>query len=727
MRPSRHYIAVFQRLKVINAWLLVAGLWGVTACDSPVKPQVASYTIGGAVSGLAGSGLKLANNGGDTLAVSTDGPVTFASALEVGTNYHVTVVTHPANPEQACVVSSGSGTVGTANVTNVGVSCFMAGAASPVLVSSPVPEAAIRASHRFAARRANDLVYVSLPPGAIPGGFTASISDLGTSSSITTQMVDGGFDPVPLPADEGDSLVIAIRGIGGGAPTSFLSVVAAAKPPTVVRTNPPSHKRDVSLNAIVVIVFSEPLDPGTTDTASIKLWLGTIPVSGTVNFADAAHLRVEFHPDSLLQPQTDYQLVITTTVTDLHGLALDSAITIPFTTGTTVPPTNLVFASVSVGFTHACGVTTAGVAYCWGDNYTGSLGDGTMWTTGLSPVPVAGGLTFASVSASAFHTCGVTTTGAAYCWGEGSLGDGSGNLSLVPVAVAGGLTFASVSAGSTHNCGVTTGGAAYCWGGNYYGELGDGTRSFAPTPVPVAGGLTFAQVSADGNHSCGVTTSGAGYCWGQNTMGELGVGTSTGPDQCQNGGSYACSTVPVAVAGGLTFRSISSASVHSCGVTTNGTPYCWGDNLHDLLGSGTNANGSDPQPTGPEQCVDTLGISDWGPSVLPCSTIPVPVAGGLNLAALTTGGQDWFACGITTTGLASCWGGGRGLSYLPATTAPLPVAGGLHFATLSAGLWSTCGVTPAGVAYCWGSGGRGELGTGNSTGSDVPVKVAGQP
>jgi alpha-tubulin suppressor-like RCC1 family protein len=275
---------------------------------------------------------------------------------------------------------------------------------------------------------------------------------------------------------------------------------------------------------------------------------------------------------------------------------------------------------------------------------------------------------------------------------------------------------------------VTTVGAAYCWGSNYYGELGDGTSAkLAYGPVLVAGGLTFAQVSAEGNHSCGVTTSGVGYCWGQNTMGELGVGTASGPEQCENGALYACSTAPVAVAGGLAFRTIGTSSVHSCGVTTSGTPYCWGNNLYDLLGSGTNANGSEPQPTGPEQCTDIVGLSDWGPSVLPCSTVPLPVAGGLNLAMLTTGGQDRFACGITMTGVASCWGGGRGLSYLPSTTAPLPVAGGLHFATLSAGLWSTCGVTPAGVAYCWGSGGRGELGSGTTTGSDVPVKVAGQP
>jgi hypothetical protein len=63
----------------------MASLCGVVACDSPVQPL--TYTVGGEISGLAGSGLVLVNNGGDNLAVSADGPVTFASALAKGAGY----------------------------------------------------------------------------------------------------------------------------------------------------------------------------------------------------------------------------------------------------------------------------------------------------------------------------------------------------------------------------------------------------------------------------------------------------------------------------------------------------------------------------------------------------------------------------------------------------------------------------------------------------------------
>src|SRR5438445_9522218 len=91
-------------------------------------------------------------------------------------------------------------------------------------------------------------------------------------------------------------------------------------------------------------------------------------------------------------------------------------------------------------------------------------------------------------------------------------------------------TFARVSAGGAHTCGVTSGGAAYCWGSNGDGELGDGTTADRLSPVPVAGGVSFAAVSAgDGHNSCGVPAGGAEYCGGYNYCGLLGDRTTTHP------------------------------------------------------------------------------------------------------------------------------------------------------------------------------------------------------
>jgi alpha-tubulin suppressor-like RCC1 family protein len=249
------------------------------------------------------------------------------------------------------------------------------------------------------------------------------------------------------------------------------------------------------------------------------------------------------------------------------------------------------FASVSVGPNHSCGITAAGAAYCWGANGVGQLGVGT--STGPEacsdteiapcstlPVRVVGGLIFASVSAGQSHTCGVTAEGDAYCWGVASrLGNGSEKPESSPVLVAGGLSFASLSAGDYHTCGITAEGAAYCWGNNQFGGLGDGTTEFRWTPVPVAGGLSFASVSAGEHYTCGLTLAGAAYCWGYGEVGQLGNGSTTYQQ-----------LMPVAVAGGLSFASVSAGVAHTCGLTNVGDLYCWGWNPDGQVGDGTNTN-----------------------------------------------------------------------------------------------------------------------------------------
>jgi len=580
---------------------------------------------------------------------------------------------------------------------------------SPML--SPPASAAARGALANVLASQESLTYVSLVPGTAQGGVSATIRNIRKAGAMpkTVFVIEGGFDPVAIVARLGDTIEVAVTDAASAVVFQAVALVRSPRRPVVVRTSPPARKTDVPLNIIMDVVFSAPIDSTTLTTASVQLWRGAQAIAGTVRFGDAEHLRAEFHADGALASETAYELVVTSAILDVNGLPLDSAVTVPFTTGTARTIGNLVFASVSAGLQHACGVTTTGAAYCWGDNYTGALGDGTMDYNSSIPVPVAGGLTFATVSAGAFHTCGVTTSGAAYCWGVGGqLGDSLGSWSNTPVRVAGGLTFASVSTGFINTCGVTTAGAAYCWGSGYYGELGGGSTypGSALMPQAVAGGLTFANVSAGNGHSCGVTTEGNAYCWGQNTLGELGIGTSTGPDRCINGDTLACSTLPVPVSGGLTFATVTAGGNGTCGVTTGGAAYCWGSGLRGLVG-----------PV--EQCELVLWM-DWIVGPIPCSRVPVAVVGGLALTSVAVSDQDAGGCGLASAGVGAgeCWG------QWGLTT---PGAGGLTFATLSAGSWSICGVTTAGVAYCWGANSRGQLGDGTTNFSPAPVKVAGQP
>jgi alpha-tubulin suppressor-like RCC1 family protein len=145
----------------------------------------------------------------------------------------------------------------------------------------------------------------------------------------------------------------------------------------------------------------------------------------------------------------------------------------------------MVRVSISIG----CGLTTAGDPYCWGYNRFGRLGDGSPEETiRQDPGPVVGGLKFSAISVSTYHVCGLTSAGAAYCWGQngGALGDGTTITRFTPVPVQGGLTFRALSVGSSHTCGLTTAGDAYCWGDNQFGQIGDGTTTTRLTPVPVS-------------------------------------------------------------------------------------------------------------------------------------------------------------------------------------------------------------------------------------------------
>src|SRR6266852_2568241 len=106
--------------------LLMVGCGGGGGDSSspPPPPPPATYTVGGTVTGLAGSGLVLNSDFGGDLAVSASGSFTFGTRLPDGSAFNVGVKNQPtSSPAQNCQVANGTGTIAAANVTNVDVTC----------------------------------------------------------------------------------------------------------------------------------------------------------------------------------------------------------------------------------------------------------------------------------------------------------------------------------------------------------------------------------------------------------------------------------------------------------------------------------------------------------------------------------------------------------------------------------------------------------------------------
>ena len=340
----------------------------------------------------------------------------------------------------------------------------------------------------------------------------------------------------------------------------------------------------------------------------------------------------------------------------------------------TVTPTNA-FADIDAGQTHSCGLTSAGQAWCWVRNAAGQLGDSTAAPTSVPVSVFQPGLTFVKLTSGAVHNCALDSSGQAYCWGynaDGRLGDSTYVNPLIPVAVLpmGGVAFASISGGNAHTCGLDAAGQGYCWGNNSYGQIGDSTLVGPATPIAVhqPAGVVFSSISAGASHTCALATTGQAYCWGYGGDGALGNNSALG------------SRIPLAVQGGLSFTLVTTEYSHTCGLTSAGQAYCWGRNDSGQLGDSTLTNRSVPtavhQPAGvtfaslATGSAYTCGLTSagqaycWGNNQYgslgtgntTAYRTPTAVAqpAGVTFTAVRTGAGH--SCGLDTGGQTWCWG-----------------------------------------------------------------------
>lgn len=240
---------------------------------------------------------------------------------------------------------------------------------------------------------------------------------------------------------------------------------------------------------------------------------------------------------------------------------------------------------IAAGVYHSLALRSTGVLYGWGSNLNGPVGDGSS-TDRSSPVIVSGGITtWTQLTAGSYTSMGVTSAGVAYAWGEGFYGRTGLNTQsdvFSPNVIVGGITtWNQITARGSQGMATTTAGILYSWGRNNTGSLGDGTTTNRSSPVTVIGGITTWSKISTGFTSLGATTAGVLYAWGQGGSGELGDNATSNRSS------------PVTVVGGITTWSqiVAGASV-SHGLTNTGLVYGWGNG--GRLGDGTTTNKSSP-------------------------------------------------------------------------------------------------------------------------------------
>jgi alpha-tubulin suppressor-like RCC1 family protein len=408
--------------------------------------------------------------------------------------------------------------------------------------------------------------------------------------------------------------------------------------------------------------------------------------------------------------------------------------------------------AVAAGIYHTCALLANGTVQCWGDNFFGELGNGTMTSSNLPvptvPLSATPGVVAVDISAGGTSTCARLSDGSVSCWGTngtGNFGNGTFNNSSVPVPSQVSPTVAALSAGNGLACAILVVGTVSCWGEDGFGQLGDGGATNQPLPGPPVPGIANAvEIAAGGDHTCAMIVDGTIHCWGDNRYGQHGDG-STSPagtdsvigiqgtflgrgvtagnrftcgrrgtggaacwgkndsDQLGTGATSGLFANPVAVSGLTAVVGMAAGRVsHSCAVDATGTATCWGSNSRGQLGNGTTIDSN--------QAAKVIS----GPGVLSY----IAVAAG-----------DSHSCGLTISGVVGCWGAndrGQLGNSGPDTPASMPVGGIANAIVIAAGSAFNCALIADGTIRCWGDDSSDQLGDGGAVGfSATPKLVSG--
>lgn len=262
------------------------------------------------------------------------------------------------------------------------------------------------------------------------------------------------------------------------------------------------------------------------------------------------------------------------------------------------------FTSISIGNSTICAVGDNGHVYCWGNNASGFIGDGTT-TNALVPIQVKmeesgdESEVFVEVKISYYTdgaTCALAKSGNIYCWGDSGNGDaGTGaytsaiTLATKVVMPSNGDKFAHLMPGlGTSSCALTTIGTLYCWGNNSSGQGSDGTLNSnnIPTAALMPQSESYVNVIPSAGGACAISDLGNIYCWGDGTQGQIGnetfITSQVSPAQAQS---------PDKV---LSMTSSTNHLSTFCEIDVNHHVYCWGDGNLGQIGNGMNIDANVP-------------------------------------------------------------------------------------------------------------------------------------
>jgi len=241
---------------------------------------------------------------------------------------------------------------------------------------------------------------------------------------------------------------------------------------------------------------------------------------------------------------------------------------------------------------HITAIKTDGTLWTWGRNDQGQLGDNTTTNRNTPVTTFAGGTNWKQVACGQQHTAAVKTDGTLWSWGNngnGQLGDNTSGINrITPVTTfAGGTNWKQVSAGNNYAAAIKTDGTLWTWGNNDNRQLGDNTTTQKLTPVTTfAGGTNWKQVSSGTLHTAAVKTDGTLWSWGRNTLGQLGVNNIT-----------AISTPVTTFVGGINWKQVSCGGYYTSSIKTDGTLWVWGSNTSGQVGDNTSITKSIPVTT----------------------------------------------------------------------------------------------------------------------------------